>query len=380
MKKVIKYKIIISSYDDIKNPYYGGGGAIAVHEVFKRLTKNFQVMVITGKYPGSRDEIKDRIFYKRIGLNIFGPKIGQLIFQFLLPLYAKIEKYDIWVESFTPPFSTACLPLFTKKPVVGLVHMLSAEDMFRKYKLPLKSLQNLGLKVYRNFIVLSEMTKTEIKKNNSKARFLKVSNGVNLPVSLPEYRKREKQYILFIGRIEVNQKGLDLLLEAFNLVKDKINYRLKIAGGGLEKEIKKLNQIINYYKLSDRVEYVGKVNGLKKEDFFKKAVFAVIPSRFETFPLTALEIFSYGLPLVTFNIPGLNWIPNGYALKASNFSPQSLSQIIIKLSKDSKLKNELSQRSFSMAKRYCWDEVSVKYGNFITQVLITNNGKGVNYG
>ena len=124
-----KPKIIISSYDDLKNPYYAGGGAVVVHEVFKRLKESYKVKVITGKYPGSIDEIVDGVVYERIGTNFFGPRLGQLIFQVILPFYALTEKFDLWVESFTPPFSTAFLPLFSKKPVVGLVHMLSAQDM-----------------------------------------------------------------------------------------------------------------------------------------------------------------------------------------------------------------------------------------------------------
>jgi len=41
-------KIIISNYDSVKNPYYGGGGATAIHEIASRLTKKFEVTVLTG--------------------------------------------------------------------------------------------------------------------------------------------------------------------------------------------------------------------------------------------------------------------------------------------------------------------------------------------
>ena len=91
----IKPKIIISNYDDVKNPAYGGGGAIAVHEIEKRLVNKFEVNVITGNYNGAVDEIIDKVTYKRIKTHFLGAKIGQLIFHFLLPFYATYQKYDL---------------------------------------------------------------------------------------------------------------------------------------------------------------------------------------------------------------------------------------------------------------------------------------------
>ncbi|MBX7180163.1 MAG: glycosyltransferase, partial [Saprospiraceae bacterium] len=122
------------NYDDIKNPYYGGGGALAVHEVAKRLAaRQHEVLVLTGKYPGCKDEIIDGVQYKRIGFHLLDARVGQLAFHFSLPWYAARLQYDIWVESFTPPFSTALLPLFTNKPVVGLTHLLGGKAMKLKY-------------------------------------------------------------------------------------------------------------------------------------------------------------------------------------------------------------------------------------------------------
>jgi hypothetical protein len=149
-------KVIISSYDDIKNPYYAGGGAFAIHTLASRLTKNFDVLIFTGTYSGSVDEVVESVQYKRIGCSLFGPRIAQVFYQIALLRIILTQDFDIWFESFTPPFSTSCLQLFTQKPVVGLVHMLAGEDMTRKYKLPFVFFEKLGLKTYRHFVVLSQ--------------------------------------------------------------------------------------------------------------------------------------------------------------------------------------------------------------------------------
>jgi len=130
--------IVISNYDDVNNPYYAGGGSVAVHEIAKRLANDNEVVVYTGRYPGSKDLVIEGVNYKRIGLGVGGPKFGQLIYHLILPFRVLVSKYDLWIESFTPPFSTSFLQVFTKRPVIGLVHMLSGDDMRRKYKLPFK--------------------------------------------------------------------------------------------------------------------------------------------------------------------------------------------------------------------------------------------------
>lgn len=369
MKTGVKPKIIVSSYDDLKNPHYGGGGAVAIHEVFKRLTDSFDVTIITAKYLQSRNEVVDNILYKRIGTNIFGPKIGQFIFQLLLPYIITRQKFDLWVENFTPPFSTSCLQFFTKKPVVGLVHMLSGEDMWRKYKLPFYVVEHWGLKVYKYFIVLSQNSKREIINFNKKASFLIAPNGVDIPSQLESYTKRDKKYLIFLGRIEVNQKGLDLLIQAISLIKDKLTIKVKIAGDGHINEIKRLQQLISFYNLQDKIELIGRVSGKTKQDLFKQALLAIIPSRFETFSLSSLEILSFGIPLSVFDIEGLMWIPKDCAIKVPAFNVDKLAQVILTLYQDENLRNKLSKKGFKLAQKYSWENTTLMYKNCFERIL-----------
>jgi len=121
-------KIVFSNYDDVNNPYYGGGGAYAIHEVAKRLAKRHKVTVVTGNYPNAKTQFIDSVEYRRIGLSFLEPKLSQLIFHLLLPYYFRKSSFDVWIESFTPPFSTSFLPFFGRGRVIGLAHMLAGED------------------------------------------------------------------------------------------------------------------------------------------------------------------------------------------------------------------------------------------------------------
>jgi phosphatidyl-myo-inositol alpha-mannosyltransferase len=365
----MKPKIIFSNFDDINNPYFGGGGAIATHQIAKRLVEKYDVKVITGKYPGSKDEVMDGVKYQRVGLSFFLPQITQAIYTFNLPMLVKKENYDLWFECFTPPISTNFLPLFTKRPVIGVVHILCGKEMRRKYRLPFDLFEKLGIKTYRNIITTSEYLKNKINKLNSKSNVVVIPNGVE---SVLSRRFVLGKYILFMGRIEVGQKGLDLLLKSFARISEVVKYPLYIAGSGEKLQMKKLNRLINSLKLQGRVKVLGKVGGLEKAELYKGSAFVVIPSRFETFSMVALEALSYGKPVLSFDIDGLRWMPQGCGVKINKFSSQEMSEEILKLSNNPQLLEIMGEVGVDFAKDFTWDSIALQYDLLISQLLNEN--------
>jgi len=359
-------KIIISNYDSVKNPYYGGGGATAIHEIASRLTKKFEVTVLTGKYPKSRNEKIDGVLYERIGSTHLGPKIGQIIYQLLLPYFAIRKNYDLWLESFTPPISCAFLPLFTKKPVIALVHNFSEGYMNKKYHLPFYLVERLGIKFYKNFIVLSKFAKDHVLKINNKADVSIIPNGVEVK-SINKNRKRT--FVLYLGRIDFYQKGLDLLLEAYKYIAQNTTAELKIAGSGTKNDEIKLTNFINNFKLEGKVQVLGKVGGVRKNKLFQSARCIVVPSRYESFPLVVLEALSYGTPIITFDIEGLKWLPQRCALKVKSNNRKSLSEAILKMTKDSKLRDKMTKNGSEFVGNFSWDKSYENYLTFISQKL-----------
>src|SRR5882672_534536 len=100
----------------------------------------------------------------------------------------------------------------------------------------------------------------------------------------------KEKYLLFLGRTEVDQKGLDLLIDAFQKFHTKYTgYKLIIAGTGNEKEVSKLKELIYNSGLIGAIIIKGKVSGRTKEILMRKASAVIISSRFETYSLVALE-------------------------------------------------------------------------------------------
>lgn len=353
-------KIIISTYDSLGNPHFGGGGAFAVHEVAKRLCDKFKVEVVTSKYPNSKNQKIDNVFYKRIGLSTrFLPQLSQFIYSICLPFYVLSENYDVWIESFTPPFSTGFLQLFTKRPVIGLVHMLAGDDMKRKYKLPFDLIEKIGLKTYRHFIVNTQEVKNTIKRINRKANIEIIGNGID------KVRKNngKNDYALYIGRIEINQKGLDLLINSWKDVRKK----LIIAGGNGQTVA--LKDLIEKNNLQSKINLVGQVFDKTKDDLFKNASFVVVPSRFETYSMSTLEAFSYGLPVVSFDIEGLKWTPSGATLKIHPFNIQSFASSCMNLFRQSLRRKQMGKIARQYAQKNTWDRVTKRYFAVVTKTL-----------
>ncbi len=351
--------IVFSNYDDLNNPDYYGGGARAIHQVAKRLTSTYQVKVIVGKYPQARDKKIDNVSYLHIGTYAFGPKIGQIIFQLILPFYAMKLKQDVWIESLTPPISLGFLNFTCPSAVIGLIHLLPGSAMRHKYGIPLDIPEKILLKTYKNFIVLSTYHKEIIRSINKTVNVTLAPNGVEqkkISTSTEKY-----DHILFLGRIDINQKGIDLLLKSYKQIESQTQYKLVIAGSGTLNERKKITHLIKQLNLSNKVSMVGRVEGGVRDRLIKSAACMVIPSRYETQPLTALESLSAKIPLVTYDIPGFRDIPHSIRYVAKNDTIESLGDAILRATKNNKERQLRTTRGFNYAKKLNWESTVNQY-------------------
>lgn len=105
-----------------------------------------------------------------------------------------------------------------------------------------------------------------------------------------------KNYILFFGRLNDEIKNITLLLNAYkhSLLRDK-SIDLKILGEGTDLE--KLKQIVSNLNLKDTVEFLP--YRPNPYDVVQKAMFTVLTSRYEGFPMVIPEALALGVPVVS---------------------------------------------------------------------------------
>jgi poly(glycerol-phosphate) alpha-glucosyltransferase len=127
-----------------------------------------------------------------------------------------------------------------------------------------------------------------------------IPNGVALPAHMADRRVRGgKRTLLFVGRLHP-KKGLAELITAWSLLPPAVraSWRLAIAGWDEVGLLALLEAQVQALGLTDEIEFVGQVFGADKDAAFRDAAAFILPSYSEGLPMTVLEAWSYGLPVL----------------------------------------------------------------------------------
>jgi glycosyltransferase involved in cell wall biosynthesis len=116
--------------------------------------------------------------------------------------------------------------------------------------------------------------------------------------------------MLFVGQV-VRGKGLDLLLNAAALVQG--DWRLDVVGRG--RQLEECRGLAVRLGIADRVNFAGWVPHQQLDDWYRRASFTVVPSRWpEPFGMIGLESMSRGRPVVAFDSGGIrDWLAHDEA-------------------------------------------------------------------
>jgi glycogen synthase len=364
-------KIAYIDFDDLKNPLLGAGQARATYEVAKRLVKRgHEVTVYCSRYPGYQDRTEDGIKYIHFGINTKYIRINNLFYFFFIPFIVPRISADIIIESFTAPFSTLCSPLFTKTPVIGLPSMFNAKEFSKKYKIPCHWFEHWGSKCYKYFLPYSNVDSAKMVKLNPKIKYKITPQGVD--ESYFNIPHKESKHILFLSRLDIEQKGIDLLLKSYALVKDKLKIPLVIAGHGPDEQ--KIRKIIKNLNLESDVKLVGSAYGEKKNDLISNSLFVAFPSRHDELSLWSLEALASGMPLVSFDLPEHKWASQEVCLKAKPYCTAEYGQLMCLASQaETNKKMRIEARKF--ASSFSWDRVVDRFLEFMHEIIEEKKSK-----
>ncbi len=147
------------------------------------------------------------------------------------------------------------------------------------------------------FISPSRFLQNKVTEYGIQNPIVHLPNYVNLDDFQPCFKPLD--YFVFSGRL-TQLKGVETLLAAMRQVKES---HLYVAGAG------ELERHLKAYVLEQRITNVTFVGHLNKSDLIaliQRALFTVVPSEwYENYPMTVLESFACGTPVIGTNIGGI---------------------------------------------------------------------------
>ena len=203
-----------------------------------------------------------------------------------------------------------------------------------------------------------------------------ISPGVNIHTyHIPTEEEKQKptdlpdKYIFCLSRIDTN-KGHDLLLHAFDIVRKEIDDIHLVIGGGSpnpkprEKSVfDKMKQIIND-KNMDRVHIIGYVPDEKLLQYYQQAEMFVLPSLFEPFGMTSQEAMACGKPVVASKFGGIrNTIThekNGMLINPED--PGEFAEGMLKILRDDSFRDKLGEEANRLiVDHYSWEAMADRH-------------------
>ncbi len=171
------------------------------------------------------------------------------------------------------------------------------------------------LKYIDKFIMVSKFALNKHVSTNSKfsEKSTHIYNFVDYEKEVFPYFVKGN-YFLYFGRLSY-EKGLETLLKAWEKID---GIKLIIVGTGPLRDL-----VVHETNDNLNMEYVGYKQGNELKELIKKSSFVIVPSEwYENNPMTIIEAFSYGKPVIASKIGGIPELviegKTGFLFKTSN--------------------------------------------------------------
>jgi glycosyltransferase involved in cell wall biosynthesis len=185
-----------------------------------------------------------------------------------------------------------------------------------------------------------------------------------------DFEKFEADFtILFVG-VLIKRKGIEWLIKAINICRQKTDTRLKcvIVGEGVDR--KYFESLVQNHDIASKVIFTGKVSEEKLAWLYNSSDLFVLPSLSEGCPTVVLEAMYFGLPVVSTDIPGIRDHFKGISILVPPKNEKALADAILMLMKDKSLRHRLSNNGTKLVKeKYRWDIMAKKYETIYKKLL-----------
>jgi len=359
-----------------------GGIETTIEELIKNLrAKDIETVVLTKKYPFDLPE-KD-FFDKTLVLRMSRPRSDSEYIESIkfIKKYSNLLKADIvhLIGVRRPmPLYGLLLSKFWKVPYIVT---FTGGDVPDSNELDSITIWIEGKDIVPQSILQADKLTTFSKYTGSLAKLaINKLSGIDViyaGVDIDEIKRtpehKEKFEYFFSARRLDSSKGIDILIQAYSMIKEKlINTKLLIAGDGSEAQL--LRKLVNKLRLQNDVIFLGALEHSEVISYMKGAIAHICPSRTEGGGIVNYEAQASGCLAIGSNAGGIpEYIKsNRTGLIFPVGDPKALADLLLFSVENKKQTGRL--------KRFGKTEVSEKtWENFSSKYLEVYNGLSENY-
>ena len=201
---------------------------------------------------------------------------------------------------------------------------------------------------------------------------ISVFHPVNSSVARSRLGLNGHPLIVYAGRIDPI-KGIDLLLQSVACMKIRENAELIVIGGGdleFDEYLNYLHNLTQELGISQRVHFVDAMDQQLLMYYFNAADVCVVPSRYESFGLVALEAMACGTPVIARKVGGLQSLVKhgmtGYLVPWH--CPEPIANQLEVILENDLLRKKMGYHAESWAKTWTWESTVEQLNNVYKEI------------
>jgi glycosyltransferase involved in cell wall biosynthesis len=354
-------KIVYYSYDHVANPYCGGGGAYRDLTINTLLASRHEIHCYCGRFRGAHATVAGglRVSFLGSSFNYLISRISNTLVATVHCLFVKADVIVICYSIFSPVLAF----MFRKKNVVLELFHLARFEPFRKYSvlgiLPYL-FEQCALLFGRNIICINHGMADYISRKYKNKNIATVYTGFDS--QLLSKQIIDEKYILYMGRIDIHMKGIDVLIDSVEkIVSSFPGIRMIVAGRGSRHDTDWLRNRIRNSPAAGVMVFRENVSDAEKISLFHGATFVCMPSRFEGWCIAAIEAAASSKATIGTRIMGLeeSILDRETGLLVSPENPDELAEAMATLLRDADLRTRLGGNGYRRALgQFTWDAIA----------------------
>ena len=169
-----------------------------------------------------------------------------------------------------------------------------------------KIIRNWSIKKSNIIITPSQHLKTFIEKIGYENKIFVINNGVTIEETNKVIFQNNIIQLLVVSRL-VSQKNIDSIIKAVKVTENE-NIILNIVGDG--SEINNLKLLVKKYELDKKINFIGKIENTKLNEYLNNADIFIQASNYEGLPHSILEAMNFEIPILSTDVGGCSVLLN----------------------------------------------------------------------